>query len=276
MVRNLLTFDIEHWYEGFRYRGINGWQAHPPRDDKPVERLLDLLGNNGQQATMFFTGRYAEEFPHVVKRAAREGHEVASHSYTHNVLPRIANPDEFRSDLVRSVKLLEDLRGGKVKGYRAPKWSISTESREAILRVLLEEGLEYDSSFFPGLFGTERGACIPHQVKLRQGGVIWEIPATTCSLMGMRLPIAGGLYFRLFPGWLTHYALSAGSANTPKMIYLHPYDVDPDCPRLLGGGALFSQVRYLGTKTAWNRLAGVLQQFRFCSVEDWLSRRDAA
>ena len=269
---NILTFDIEHWYEGFRYRGIDGWQGYPPRDDRLVGRLLDLIGETGQRATMFFTGRYAEEFPHVVKRTAREGHEVASHSYAHNVFPRIANPEEVRADLLKSKGLLEDLSGAQVRGYRAPKWSISPESRETILTVLFEQGLMYDSSFFPGLFGAAKADCIPHQVPLRQGGVFWEIPATTCSFLGVRIPVAGGFYFRVLPAWVSRYALSRRSERGhPGMIYLHPYDLDPDCPRLPGGKGLFSMFGYFGTKSAWGRLDAILREFTFCSVSDWLA-----
>ena len=83
---HILTFDVEHWYEGFRYRDLGGRQGYPPRDNRMVERLLDKLGDTGQHSTIFYTGRYAEEFPHVVRRAAREGHEIASHSYSHRVL----------------------------------------------------------------------------------------------------------------------------------------------------------------------------------------------
>jgi peptidoglycan/xylan/chitin deacetylase (PgdA/CDA1 family) len=129
MNSNLLTFDVEHWYEGFRYRGVDGWQAYPPRDDQMVERLLDKLAEAGQRSTMFFTGRYAEEFPHVVRRAAQEGHEIASHSYLHIVLSRMKGIDGFREDLLRSVKILEDISGCKIKGYRAPKWSITEKTR---------------------------------------------------------------------------------------------------------------------------------------------------
>src|SRR5579872_4269601 len=251
---NILSFDVEHWYEGYRYRGIEGWSAYPPRDDKTVEKLLDSLGNTAQRATLFFTGRYAEEFPHVVKRAAAEGHEVASHSYAHEVLPNVADLVGFRMDLVRSLRLLEDLIGRKIQGYRAPKWSISEHSRDGVLGILAEEGLLYDSSFFPSPLGTPRGRCIPHQIHLPQGGLIWEVPATTYPLFQLRIPIAGGLYFRVLPEWLNRRALTKNRGGFhPGMIYLHPYDLDPTCPRLPGKW-LFNRIRYIGVGSAWARL----------------------
>jgi polysaccharide deacetylase family protein (PEP-CTERM system associated) len=268
---NILTFDIEHWYEGYRYRGIDGWQAFPPRDGRVVSALLDLLRRTEQRATLFFTGRYACEFPEIVERAAREGHEIASHSYEHAVLPEVVDIGEFRADLVKSIRLLESIGGGKVRGYRAPKWSVSERSRESVFRVLAEEGLAYDSSFFPALFGTSRERSVPHAVNAG-GSTIWEIPASTCPILGMRIPAAGGLYFRAFPALLTNRVLSVERTpgTHPGMIYLHPYDLDADCPRLQAGG-IFRSVRYIGVGSAWGRLETALRKFRFCPIADWLS-----
>ena len=106
----LLTFDVEHWYEGFRHRGIDGWQSYPPRDDQVVGNLLDKLAETGQRCTMFFTGRYAEEFPHIVQRAVHENHEIASHSYSHTLISQMKDMKEFRDDLLRSVEILEKIR----------------------------------------------------------------------------------------------------------------------------------------------------------------------
>lgn len=237
---HLLTFDVEHWYEGFRYRDLDGWQGYPPRDDKMVERLLDALGETGQRSTMFFTGRYAEEFPHVVRRAAQEGHEIASHSYSHTLLSRMKGIDAFREDLLRSVTILEDICGCKIKGYRAPKWSISDKNRQEVLSVLADAGFEYDSSVFPKFFDSAR-TVFPHLVELRNGASIWEVPATTYPLFGLHMPVAGGGYFRIFPSLVTRKALaSCHSVGQPGMIYLHPYDMDASCPRLQEVGVLFS------------------------------------
>lgn len=273
---HLLTFDIEHWYEGFRYRDMDGWQGYPPRDDKMVERLLDAMGEAGQRATMFFTGRYAEEFPHVVRRAAHEGHEIASHSYSHRVLARMGSVDAFREDLFRSIDTLEGISGCKVRGYRAPKWSIFNLDYFEVLHVLREAGLEYDSSVFPRVSGGA-GKVFPHLLDLGGGAKIWEVPATTYSLFGLRLPVAGGLYFRLFPTWLTHRALaSCRGKGRPGMIYLHPYDLDESCPRLPGGNRLFQSLRYYGVDTAFERLEIMLRQYRFITVLDYVKNEKEA
>lgn len=271
---HLLTFDVEHWYEGFRHRGIGGWEVFPPRDDRTIERVLDQLAAAHQRSTMFFTGRYAEEFPHVVKRAAQEGHEIASHSYSHTVFPRMKNLTEFREDLVRSISILENLSGCKVRGYRAPKWSIPKSERRAALAVLFELGLTYDSSMFPPLLGRTK-AIAPHRIPLDGGSSLWEVPATTCPFLGLQIPVAGGLYFRLWPAWATHAAFaSCQRAGRPGMIYLHPYDLDADCPRPPGGNVLFRLLRYHGVATAFDRLGTLLNRYRFVPVLDYLRERD--
>lgn len=272
---HLLTFDVEHWYEGFRYRDLDGWQGYPPRDDKMVERLLDSMGEAGQRATMFFTGRYAEEFPHVVRRAAQEGHEIASHSYSHRVLSRMGSIDAFKEDFLRSVAILEDISGCKVKGYRAPKWSIFDLDYLEVLNVLYEAGLDYDSSVFPRIrTGVEK--VYPHQVDLGGGVNIWELPATTYPFFGLRLPVAGGLYFRLLPAWLTRKSMALClNNNQPSIIYLHPYDLDVTCPRVSGGNPLFQWLRYYGVDTAFDRLEIILRQYRFSSMLDWVNNNRA-
>jgi len=272
---HLLTFDIEHWYEGYRYRGIDGWQDCQPHDGQLVEYLLDMLGEMGQSATMFFTGRYAEEFPQVVQRAAREGHEIASHSYTHKVLSQVIDIDEFRKDLKKSLTILQDLTGCKVKGYRAPRWFIPSMNYHDVLLCLVESGLEYDSSVFPKLF-SHLESIVPHKVKLEGGVSIWEIPATTYSLLGLNLPVAGGAYFRIFPQWITRMALSSQTSNAhPVMIYLHPYDLDTHSPKLPCGNFFFKAWRYYGLNTVLDYLTEILKEYKFTTVIDWVRQNDS-
>jgi polysaccharide deacetylase family protein (PEP-CTERM system associated) len=271
---HILTFDVEHWYEGFRYRDLDGWQGYLPRDDRMVERLLDKLGDTGQQSTMFFTGSYAEEFPHVVRRAAPEGHEIASHSYSHRVLSCMGSIDAFKEDFLRSAAILEDISGCKVKGYRAPKWSIFDLNYLEVLNVLHEAGLDYDSSVFPRIGGGVKKV-YPHQVDLGGGANTWEIPTTTYPFFGLRLPVVGGLYFRLFPAWVTRKFMDFCQRNNqPSIIYLHPYDLDATCPRLPGGNPLFQWLRYYGVDTAFDRLEAMLRQHRFSTMLEWVKNNN--
>lgn len=271
----LLTFDVEHWYEGYRYRGVGGWENVPARDDRMVGELLDLLAETKQRATLFFTGRYAEEFPYIVRRAANEGHEVASHSHSHIVLSKMGTLAAFRDDLVRSITLLEDLTGIKVKGYRAPKWTIFDLDYREVLGVMHEAGLIYDSSVFPAILDGAR-ARGPRRVELGGGDSIWEVPATTYPLMGFNLPVAGGLYFRLLPLWVTMAVLNASqlAGGQPGMIYLHPYDLDMDCPRLPGGNPLFRWMRYYKVADSLSMLTDLLATYQFGPVCEWVESQD--
>ena len=270
----ILTFDVEHWFEGYRHRQVNGWQDFPLRDDRPVLHLLDLLGEKKQRCTLFVTGRYACDFPHVVRRAAEAGHEIASHSYEHIVLDRL-DREGFRQDLKKSISVIEDVIGVKVFGYRAPKWSISSRNSRWVYEALLEFGLLYDSSVFPGLLGC--GNIFPRKVCLGDAGGLWEIPASTLRVMGFQLPAAGGLYFRVLPMLATRLALKQAEREArPAMVYLHPYDLDPTSPVLSDGGPLLRFARRIGVGSALGRLEALLDDSQFGSVMDYLPCLDEA
>ena len=131
-------------------------------------------------------------------------------------------------------------------------------------------GLEYDSSVFPQWLSESRPV-FPHRVKTETGATIWEIPATTYPFLASRVPVAGGVYFRFFPAGVTHAAFAACERRgRPAMIYLHPYDVDADCPRPPGGNPLFEWFRYWGVATTFDRLRGMLGRYRFSPIIDYL------
>ena len=198
--KHFLTFDVEHWYEGYRQRGIGGWEDIAPRDHVIVERLYDLLEELDQKATFFFTGRMAKDFPELIRRCADLGHEVASHSYEHTLIGRMAGREEFRQDLRASLDLLQDICGKPVLGYRAPKWSLTPENQGWVLPTLAEEGLFYDSSFFPK-FGADkdRRRGRPLRIDLPGGKSIFEIPATGLNLGPFCVPRCGWVLFSALP-----------------------------------------------------------------------------
>jgi|SRR5579859_880762 len=268
---HLLTFDLEHWYEGYRYRGYGGWADIPPRDPDTVQGLLELLANTGQRATFFTTGRFATEFPHVVRSVATSGHEVASHSYEHIPIERLETAPRFREDLRRSLGVLEDLTAKRVTGFRAPKWSMSSSNLAWVYDVLGEEGLTYDSSRFPALLERKTGdGLTPERVTTHQGQKLWEIPPSVFAFGPVRLRAAGGLYLRLFPEWLTRATIRrAASQGRPGLVYLHPYDLDPDCPRL-PSGRLFAYGRHFGLSRSRPILTHLLTTFQFVTIREWL------
>jgi polysaccharide deacetylase family protein (PEP-CTERM system associated) len=278
--RHLLTFDVEHWYEGYRLRGFGGWDKLPARDPATVARLLELLAEHNQRATFFATGRFASEFPAVVRSIAAAGHEIASHGFDHIPIHRLGGPVPFREDLRRSLGVLHALTDQPVLGYRAPCWSIRDENRRWVLETLAVEGLAYDSSAFAwglALGARARTPTAPHRVSLTGGRSIWEVPPGVLSLWGCRLPAAGGFYLRFFPEAIVRAALhQATAASHPGLIYLHPYDMDADCPRLPARW-YFTLMRYYRLGRTEGVLRRLLRSFQFTSIRDWLvEQRDAA
>ncbi|WP_161953993.1 polysaccharide deacetylase family protein [Candidatus Methylomirabilis limnetica] len=270
--KHFLTFDVEHWYEGYRYRGMSGWEGIAPRDHIIVERLFDSLGKHNQKATFFFTGRFAKDFPGLVRRCAELGHEVASHSYEHRVIRRIASREEFRQDLRDSLNILADLCGKPILGYRATKWSVTPDNQEWVMSILAEEGLSYDSSFFP-TFGADelRRNGRPLLIDLPGGRQILEIPASGLNFGPLCVPVAGGLYFRAFPAWITLAMLKQKERQgLCGMLCVHPYDLDLDSPNIAGGGILFRLFRAYGVAQAWGRLDRLLSLKKFTSIADWI------
>jgi len=273
---HLLTFDVEHWYEGYRLRGRGGWEAFPPRDPDTVHRLLGLLAEHDQHATFFATGRFAAEFPDVVKAIVADGHEVASHSFDHIPIHRIGGPPAFRDDLHRSVSLLRELTGQPVLGFRAPCWAIADASYRWVLDALADEGLRYDSSRF--VWGLPLGARataprMPHRLALGAGGSLWEVPPSVLSIGPVRLPAAGGFYLRFFPEAAIGAALhQAAAAGRPGLLYLHPYDMDPGAPRLPAPW-YFTLMRYHRLGRTEGILRRLLRSHRFMSIREWLADR---
>lgn len=278
-VSHFLTFDLEHWYLGYRYRGAGGWEKFPARDHLIVERLLNLLGEFKHKATFFVTGVFVAEFPSLMKEINDAGHEVASHSFNHTLVCDFPNLSAFQEDLRRSLGTIEDALGEKVIGFRAPKWSIP-KNPELFYKALIDEGLQYDSSLFPSL-GASGVPDSPFLRELGAGKKIWEFPATTIRVANLRIPAAGGLWLRLFPAFLSHLALRQGAAEgNSKMVYLHPYDLDPGCPRLFSslslGAIPFMFARYYRLDQTERVLRGLFTEFCFTSISEWLHTKGMA
>jgi polysaccharide deacetylase family protein (PEP-CTERM system associated) len=263
-------------FEGFINRAQ--WGTFPSRIDIGVRKLLDLLDRASVRATFFILGWVAEHHPRLVRAIAAAGHEIACHSYWHRLIYR-QNPDEFRQDLRRSRDVLQDIIGKQVTAYRAPSFSITRRSLWA-LDMLLEEGFTIDSSIFPthhdryGLPGTTPG---PHRI-VRPGGDLWELPMPVIRKWGYPLPVGGGGYFRFYPYWLTRRWLRAiNGEGRPFIVYVHPWELDPDQPRLRAGWRTRCR-HYLGLRRTESRLPRLLVDFRLGTVSDvvrWAQRQTA-
>lgn len=222
-MKNSLTFDVEDWYQSVVDRSAQ------IRDIviRQTSKVLDILDEMGVRATFFVLGLVAKAFPELVKKVHQLGHEVASHGYAHEPI-FLQTPSAFANDLDRSIKLLEDITGQKVMGYRAPDFSITARSLWA-LDILEQAGIKYDSSIFPiwnrryGIPGYRRHF---HYVNPQHGGLI-EFPLSTVRVFRINLPMCGGGYFRLLPYPVIRSAIMRiNSEGIPAMIYMHPYEFD--------------------------------------------------
>lgn len=273
LVTHFFSVDVEEHFHvsGFeRWVPRDQWDTHPSRVEIGTERVLEMLGRRGVRGTFFTLGWVAEHHPQLVRRIADLGHEVASHGYWHRRIPELTR-DEMRNDVRRAKGTLEDCIGATVLGYRAPSFSI-TPGQEWALEVLVEEGHRYDSSLFPIRrpgYGYPSALRIPHVIRTPSGSIT-ELPLATTTLGGLRLPAAGGGYLRQLPLALMQHALRRHVATgVPAMCYIHPWELDPEQPRL--PVSWLAQMRhYRNLDRVAPRLERLLGEFRFGSVSQWL------
>ena len=275
-VVNLMSIDVEDYFHVSVFDGIvprSQWDRMESRVVRNTMRLLDLFDEFDVRSTFFVLGWVGDRHPDLVKTISRRGHEIASHGYAHRLIydQTLA---AFREDVRRAKGLLEDACGRRVLGYRAPSYSITPKSLWA-LDALLEEGYQYDSSIFPirhDRYGIPVSARAPYVIDRRVGSLV-EVPASTTQVGPVNLPVAGGGYFRILPYWWTKWGISRVNQQEgrPAVFYLHPWEIDPDQPRLAAGRlGRFRHYRHL--EDTENRLRQLLTDFRFDSIESMVSR----
>lgn len=262
-MKNALTFDVEEYFHAEAFARVlrpEEWPTLESRVTRSTERLLDILDRERVRATFFVLGWVAERHPGLVREIASLGHEIACHGYGHRMIQHLSRPD-FERDVTRAKRALEDAVGRPVLGYRAPTFSIMRETLWS-LDVLIEAGFRYDSSIFPVVhdrYGIPDAPRFPHRLKAPSGGEITEFPMSTMTVLGRRLPVAGGGYFRLFPYRVTRRAIARiNGERQPAMVYLHPWEFDPDQPRLpVGPLTRFRHLVNVGkTESRLRRLLG--------------------
>ena len=270
-MKNALTVDVEDYFQVTAFRrqqSIDDWDSLESRLQRNSERILELLSTTGSQATFFALGWVAEKYPRVITQIAECGHKIACHSYEHRLVYEMT-PQEFREDTRRAKSLLEDLSGRAVEGYRAPSFSITKDSLWAF-EILAELGFTYDSSIFPiehPNYGMPHSPRAPFLVETRSGSLV-EFPMPTLELAGRRSPLAGGAYLRLLPYVFTRWGIRFlnEQENLPVCVYIHPWELDPEQPRM--GGTPSARLRhYLGLRGTEEKLRRLLRDFRFCSLE---------
>ena len=276
---NLLTFDVEEWFRANYPSVSRRGQENPPRPtagfreedvrlDMNVKRILDLCAQYGAKATFFVLGQTAKRYPRLVHRIMDAGHEIASHGYEHALVYKMT-PEAFRTDLRKSLELLESLTGAKILGYRAPSWSVFLPM-SWFFDELKKNGLIYDSSLFPArnfLYGDKTAPRFPHPVD----GLV-EIPASTLAWLGHRVPFASGFFFRVSPLPFIRMGIRAlHRKKQPVMVCLHPREVDPEAPKPIGWSWRDRWVHSFGTRGAARKLEHLLEEFSFSSIRDFLS-----
>lgn len=274
---NAITVDVEDYFHVSAFASsisTDEWDDHRLRVEANTRRLLDLFDSNDIKATFFVLGWVAERKPELIREIAQRGHEVACHGYSHQLVYN-QKPDVFREETLRSKALLEDIIAEPVYGYRAASYSITNRSLWA-LDTLAEAGFEYDSSIFPvrhDRYGIPDAPEEPHQLTTPNGSSLIEFPLSTAHVLGYRLPVAGGGYFRLYPYWLTRMGLSqVNRRGMPFIFYLHPWEVDPDQPRVEAGW--LSRFRhYNNLDKCESRLRQLVQDFEFTTAREVLSGR---
>jgi len=244
------------------------WPEYACRVEPNTRRLLDLLDRHSVHATFFILGWVAERYPALVREIVARGHEPACHSYWHRLISQLT-PEEFREDTHRAKVLIEDAGGRVVRGYRAPSFSITEETAWA-WQVLAELGFTYTSSVFPihhDIYGYPDAPRTPFEVKTPSGS-IFEYPMTTFRIGKHNMPVGGGGYLRLFPFWFTRFGVHRSqSESVPLITYVHPWELDPEQPRLPGN--LMSRLRhYTNLRRTEQRLDRLLKMGTFCSFQD--------
>jgi len=266
MIKNILTIDVEdmcHSRFDADLRDDVGIDEALIRDS--VDMLLDMLDKYDYKATFFVLGIIAEKMPEVIRKISGKKHEIASHGYRHRSVYSLS-PEEFRDDLLRSIKVLEDISASRVLGYRAPYWSITDKSLWA-MDIIKECGLLYDSSISPAitfLYGIKK---VRRDIHIFKNG-LWEIPPTTINILGKVVIIGGGFYLRTFPYWFTKNCIRRlNNRAVPAIIYLHPHEVlnSPYNEKLSYKENL---VLNFNKKTFCLKFMNLLSEFKFSTIKE--------
>ncbi len=277
-MKNILTFDIEDWYHpNLADKQLLQGITLEDRVVEPTLRILNMLDETRNTATFFVVGDVAEKFPELVREMAARGHEVGSHGYRHNLVYDY-DKSQFKSDLRQALEALNRAVDSEVIGYRAPSWSLSRKRTPWAWEVLSECGFRYDSSLYPFetfLYGDNDSPRYSYEVALPDGEMFPQIPPSAAEVFGKRLPFSGGFYFRVVP----YHAIKLGirqynRAGQPAVIYLHPWEIDVEQPRL-PVAATRRFILYANLNKTERKLMRLLQDMKFTSIREHFGFKDS-
>ena len=276
---SIISVDVEDYFHVEAFAGVIDratWPDYACRVERNTERILDILDDCHATGTFFILGWVAERYPKLVSQIAQRGHEPACHSYWHRLVYKLT-PQEFREDTLRAKNCIEQAAGVEITGYRAPSFSITSRSIWAF-DVLADLGFRYDSSVFPikhDVYGFPAAPRTPFRIDTASGPMI-EFPMTTFRLgAGPNLPVAGGGYLRMLPYWYTKTGVErAWREGLPVISYIHPWEVDPEQPRM--NGPFKSRLRhYANLKHMESRLRRLLALGEFSSFRESVATESA-
>lgn len=270
-ITNAMSVDVEDYFQVSAMESVvsrDDWDAYACRVEQNTRRVLDLFAKNGALGTFFTLGWVAKRYPGLIRAIVDEGHEIASHGMAH-IRVSAQTPDAFRQDIRDAKALLEDAAGQQVRGYRAASFSMTDKTKWAH-QVLQEEGYAYSSSIYPirhdhyGMPDAPRSAYRPVI-----DSDFLEIPITTVEVAGRRLPCGGGGYFRLLPYAVSRWCIDRVNVTDklPAIFYFHPWEVDPDQPRVSGLSARTRFRHYVGLSRMHGRLDRLLKQSRWSRMD---------
>ncbi|MGK2911948.1 MAG: XrtA system polysaccharide deacetylase [Sphingobium sp.] len=277
-MENALSVDVEDWFQVGAFEKTidrSAWDSLSHRVERNTDAVLALFADAGVSGTFFTLGWVAERYPALMRRIVDAGHELASHGYDHQRVFTFT-PEDWRADLRKSRALLEDASGTAVSGYRAPSFSIDMRTPWAHM-ILAEEGYAYSSSVAPvkhdhyGWPESPRFAWRPHA-----DSALVELPVTTARFAGRTLAAGGGGFFRLLPYAFSRWAIRQvnGDAHRPAIIYFHPWEIDPDQPRVANAPARSRFRHYTNLSVMAPKLRRLARDFRWTRV-DTIAAREA-
>jgi len=269
---NCLSIDLEDWYQGIETIRFSDWGNYESRVIDETHKILSILKRFNVKATFFVLGYIAQEFPELIKEIVRDSHEIAIHGYSHRLVYK-QSQKEFEEDIKKAIKAIRDSIDVEISGYRAPLFSITKDSLWA-LDILVKNGIKYDSSIYPiktYLFGIPESPCYPHEINLRDSRKIMEFPPATIRICGKNIPFGGGFFFRFWPYQFIRKALENINKNgNPAIIYLHPFEFDPDIPRIKGIPYKRRFTHYHNIKSTEKKFERLLGEFRFSTMSNVL------
>lgn len=270
----IFSVDVEDWFHILELETappVEAWDRLPSRVERNLMRLLEIFSEADTHVTCFFLGWVAQKFPHLVREAAQRGHEIASHGHYHRLVHQMTR-SEFLNDAESSKKLLEDIVGQPVVGYRASGFSVREET-PWFFNALAGAGYRYDSSTFPArrAHGGMKGGRIAPYVVSDHCGRLVEFPITVARFAGRPMCFFGGGYLRLFPlSVIRKMAQRVLAEGRPVIFYVHPREIDLNQPRLA-----MSLVRrfkcYVNLKTTEGKIKALVSDFPMSTFMDWIS-----